>query len=83
MINLDSVLKKRAITLPTKVRIVKAMVTLVVKNLIANEGDLRDMGSIPWSGRLPGGGPSNPLQYSFLENPMDRRAWWAIVYRVE
>ena len=53
MINLDSVLKKRAITLPKKVCIVKAMVALVVKNLIANEGDLRDMGSFPWSGRLP------------------------------
>ena len=83
MTNLDSILKSRDITLPINVHLVKAMVALVVKNLIANEGDLRDMGSIPWSGRLPGGGPSNPLQYSFLENPMDRRAWWAIVYSVE
>ena len=44
----------------------------VVKNPPANAGDLRDMGSIPGSGRSPGGGHGNTLQYSFLENPMDR-----------
>ena len=48
---------------------------LVVKNLPANKGDVRDMGSIPGSGRSPGGGHGNPLQYSCLENPMDREAW--------
>ena len=42
----------------------------------------RDMGSIPGSGRSPGGGHGNPLQYSCLENPMDEGAWWAIVHRV-
>ena len=47
---------------------------LVVKNLPANAGDIRDEGSVP--GRSPGGGHGNPLQYSCLENPMDRRAWW-------
>ena len=44
----------------------------VVKNLPANAGNIRDLGSIPGSGRSPGGGHGNPLQYSCLENPMDR-----------
>ena len=48
---------------------------LVVKNLLANSGDIRDAGSIPGLGRSPGGGHGNPLQYSCLENPMDRGAW--------
>ena len=55
---------------------------LVVKNLPANAGDIRDMGSIPGSGRFPGGGHGNPLQYSYLENPMDRGAWKSIVHWV-
>ena len=55
---------------------------LVVKNLPVNAADIRDAGSIPGSGRSPGGGHSNPLQNSCLENPMDRGAWWAIVQRV-
>ena len=59
-----------------------AQVALVVKNLPANAGDVRDTGSIPGSGRSPGGGHGNPLQYSCLENPMDREAWWATVHRV-
>ena len=46
-------------------------VALVVKNPSASAGDIRDMGSIPRSGRSPGGGHGNPLQYSCLENPMD------------
>ena len=54
----------------------------VVKNLPANPGKVRDAGLIPGSGRFPGGGHSNPLQYSSLENPMDRGDWWAAVYRV-
>ena len=41
-----------------------------------------DLGSIPGSGRSPGGGNGNPLQYSCLENPMDRGAWWAAVHGV-
>ena len=45
---------------------------LVVKNLPANTGDIRDMGRIPGLGRFPGGGHGNPLQYSYLENPTDR-----------
>ena len=55
---------------------------LVVKSLPANAGDVRDAGSIPGSGRCPGGGHGNPFQYSCLENPMDTGAWWVIVHRV-
>ena len=51
----------------------------VVKNLPANAGDARDTSSIPGSGRSPGGGNGNPLQYSCLKNSMDREAWWATV----
>ena len=49
----------------------------VIKNLLTNAGD---MGSLPGSGRSPGEGNSNPLQYSCPENPRDRGAWWAAVY---
>ena len=49
----------------------------MVKNPPASVGDIRDVGSIPGSGRSPGGGNGNPLQYSCLENPMDREASWA------
>ena len=52
------------------------------KNPPANAGDIRDMGSIPGLGRSPEGGHANPLQYSCLENPKDRGAWWATVHRV-
>ena len=55
---------------------------LVVKNRPANTGDLRDVCLIPGSGRSPGGGHGNPLQYFCLENPMDRGAWKAIVHKV-
>ena len=51
----------------------------MVKNLPANAGD---EGLIPGSERSPGGGNGNPLQYSCLENPMDRGAWWATVHGV-
>ena len=54
----------------------------MVKNSPAKVGDLKDVGSIPGSGRYPGGGHGNPLQYSCLENPMDREAWHATVHRV-
>ena len=54
-------------------------VALVVKNQPANAGDIRNASSIPGSGRSPGGGHRNSLQYSCLENPMDRGAWWAMV----
>ena len=56
-----------------------SQVALVVKNLPANAGDARDTGSIPGWGRSLGVGNGNPLQYSCLENPMDREAWWATV----
>ena len=55
---------------------------LVVKNLPANAADLKDMGSIPGSGRFSGEGNGNPLQYSCLENPTDREAWQATVHVV-
>ena len=54
-----------------------SQVALVVKNLPANAGDVRDAGLIPGSGRSPGEGNGNPFQYSCLENPMDREGWRA------
>ena len=54
----------------------------MVKNLSANAGDVREAGLIPESGRSPGGGHGNPLQYPCLENPMDRGAWWTTVHRI-
>ena len=54
----------------------------MVKNLSAGAGDIRDAGLVPGSGRSPGGGNGNPLQYSCRENLMDRGAWQAIVHRV-
>ena len=56
-------------------------VALVVKNLPANVGDVRDPDLIPWLGRFPGGGHGNPFQYSCLENSKDRGTWGAIVHR--
>ena len=52
----------------------------MVKNLLADAGDIRDVGSIPGLGRSPGGGNDNPLQYSCLENLIDRGAWWATAH---
>ena len=54
----------------------------VVKNPPASAGDTRDVGSIPGSGRSSGGENGNPLQYSCLENPMDRGVWWITVHEV-
>ena len=54
----------------------------MVKNPPANAGDIRDMGLVPGLGRSPGGGNGNPLQYSYVEDPMDKGAWWAIVHSV-
>ena len=59
-----------------------SQVELVVKNPPVNARDIRDAGLIPAWGRSPGGGHGNPLQYSCLENPMDRGGWWATVHRV-
>ena len=53
-----------------------------VKNTPANAGDLRDVGSVRGLVRSPRGGHGNPLQYSYLENPMDRGGWWATVHGV-
>ena len=53
--------------------------TQMAKNQPANT---RDVGSIPGSGRTPGGGNGDPLQYPCLENPMDRGGWWATVHRI-
>ena len=58
------------------------LVAFVAKNPADSAGDARDMGSIPVSGRSPGVGNGNPLQYSCLENPMDRGVWRATVHGV-
>ena len=54
----------------------------MVKNPPASAGDIKDTGWIPKSGRDPGAGHGNPLQYPCLENPKDRGAWWATVHGV-
>ena len=59
-----------------------SVVVLVIKNLPANAGYIRDVDLIPGLGRPPGEGNDNPLQYSCLENPKDREAWRATVHRV-
>jgi len=51
--------------------------------MFANAGDIRAAGSIPGLGRSPGEGHGNPLQYSCLENPMDRGAWWVTVHGLQ
>ena len=58
-----------------------SQVLLMVKNLPARAGDVRDKGSVFGLGRSPGEGHGNPLQDSCLENPMDRGAWWTTVHR--
>ena len=67
----------------TKIHNLKAIwasqVALVVKNPPANAGGIRDEGLIPGSGRYPGEGNGTPLQYSCLENPTNKGAWWAVV----
>ena len=59
-----------------------SQMTLEVKNPPAKAEDVSDMGSTPGLGRSPGREYGNPLQYSCLENPMDRRSWWVIVHGV-
>ena len=62
------------------IRLIKSFpVVLVVKNPLANEGNIKNIGSIPGPGRSPGEGHVKPLLYSCLENPMGRGAWWDIV----
>ena len=70
-------LKRLSILIPEA-----SQVVLVVKNLPASVGDEREVSSIPGSGRSPGGGHGNPVQYSCLENPIDRAAWRATVHGV-
>ena len=53
-----------------------------IRNPPANAGDAEGMGSIPGSGRSPGEGNVNPLQYSFLGNPMDKGSWWATAHGI-
>ena len=64
-------------------RLRASQVALVVKNPTANVGDIKHSGSIPGLGRSPGGGHGNLLQCSYLENLLDRGAWWATVHRVK
>ena len=59
-----------------------SQLALVVKNLLTNAGDIRDVGSVPGSGRFPGGGHDNRPQYSCLENLIDRGGWQAMVHSV-
>ena len=59
-----------------------SLVAQVVNNRPADAGDARDAGLIPGLGRSAGEGNGNPVQYSYLENPMDRAAWWGIVHGV-
>ena len=59
-----------------------SQVSLMVKSLSTNAGDIGDLGSIPGLRRYPRGGHVNQLQYSCLENPVDRKAWRAMVHRV-
>ena len=60
-----------------------SQVVIVVRNLPAKKGDIRDAVLIPGLGRSLGGGNGNPLQYSCLESPIDRGAWWATLLGVE
>ena len=64
------------------IQVMASQVVLVVKNLLASAGDRRDVGLIPGLGRFPGEGHGNPLQYIFLENPVDTGVWQATVHRV-
>ena len=81
MFDIFSIIGERVFSLPIIIPYMTmgvSQVALVVKNLPANAGDSRDVGSIHALGRSPGGGHGNPLQYSCLKNPMDRGDWKAI-----
>ena len=79
-LNFQILWKEMIVSMP--IRLPRAsQVMLVVKNSPTNARDVRDTVLIPGSGRFPGGGHDNPLQYSCLENPMDRGVWWATVHR--
>ena len=74
--------KSRVIYMSLENKFWAFQVALEVKNPHANAGDLRDKGSIYGLGRSPEGEHGSALQYSCLENPMDRGAWWATIHRV-
>ena len=78
----DLTTEKQLTTLGRVIYLLGFLGALVVKNIPAIAGDIRDVGSIPGSGRFPGERHGNPFWCSCLENPMDRGAWWATVYRV-
>ena len=85
LISLKCTLKCSLISLKLHISIIidgASQMALLVKNLPANAGDIRDAGLIPGSGRSRGGGHGNPLQYSWLGNPMDKGACWATVHSV-
>ena len=65
-----------------KMRIQASQVVLVIKNPLANAGDIKDMGLIPGLGKSPGVGNGNSLQHFCTENPMDRGAWQATVHGI-
>ena len=66
---------------PTQGPLTFSLAMMMAKETAYSAGDTGDKGLIPGSGRSPRGGHGNPLQYSCLENPKDRRAWWATVQR--
>ena len=68
--------------LTDKLELRASQVVLVITNPPANAGDIKHVGLTPGLGKSPEGGHGNSLQYSCLENPMDRGAWWAIFHRV-
>ena len=76
------VLPRRIIWQRCGLYIWSSQVVLMVKNLTANVGDIKDVGSLPRSGRSSGRKHGNLIQYSCLDNPMDRGAWWAMAHRV-
>ena len=83
MTNPDSILKSRDITLPTKVRLVKAIInTLVLKGFPCDLAGKESICNVGYLRSIPGEGKGYPLQYSGLENPLDRGAWQAAVHGV-
>ena len=76
--------------LPLKSKQIHLVLCLFINDLVPGGAEIKvsacnvgDLGSIPGSGRSPGEGNGNPLQYSCLENPMDGGAWWAIVHGLQ
>ena len=78
----DLMTEKQLTTFGRVIYLLGFLGALVVKNIPAIAGDIRDVGSVPGSGIFPGERHGNSFQCSCLENPMDRGAWWATVHRV-